>query len=362
MKRSIFVCAVLMFGASGHAECPSADVTGDCFVDLADLAAVADQWLTGTAPPEGMVSVGAGTFLMGDSLDEGEPDELPIHIVQLDSFFIGRFEVANEQYCEFLNASLAAVQIEVRDGVVYVAGENDPYLTLGSASGYSRISFDGQAFAVAAGKESHPVVMVSWFGAAAYCNYKSRTDGLAECYDPTTWTCSFERNGYRLPTEAEWEYAARGGVGSRRYPWGDSIVGSQVNYYASGDPYETGPHPWTTPVGFYDGRRQHKADFNWPDNRTTYQTTSGANGYGLFDMAGNVREWCNDWYQSDYYDSSPMDNPTGPSDGSHRVLRSGIWYHFENEYEYRCRVAYRFYDARLYRNFSVGFRIVLDHG
>ena len=147
-------------------------------------------------------------------------------------------------------------------------------------------------------------------------------------------------------------------MGSRRYPWGDSIVGSQVNYYASGDPYETGPHTWTTPVGFYDGQLRQKGDFNWPDSRTTYQTTGGVNGYGLFDMAGNVREWCNDWYQGDYYDSSPMDNPTGPSEGGHRVFRGGIWF----DYEYRCRVANRFYDAQSYRSFRVGFRIVLDHG
>jgi len=161
-------------------------------------------------------------------------------------------------------------------------------------------------------------VYVSWFGACTYANMASFYYGLTPCYDETTWACNFNADGHRLPTEAEWEYAARGGNHSpyTMYPWGDTINGSMANYSNSGDPYETGPYPWTTPVGYYDGN----------------QIPAGvdmANGYGLYDMAGNVHEWCWDWYGDTYYSSSPGTNPTGPSSGypppPRRVFRGGSW-------------------------------------
>ena len=132
---------------------------------------------------------------------------------------------------------------------------------------------------------------VTWYGAAAYCNWRSQEEGYQQCYNLSTWECDFSKNGYRLPTEAEWEYAARGGEHKPyyRYPRSNSIDGSEANYWSSGDPYETGSYPWTTPVDYYP-----------------------ANGYGLYDMAGNVWDWCNDWYSDTYYSSSPYNNPTGP--------------------------------------------------
>ncbi len=169
-------------------------------------------------------------------------------------------------------------------------------------------------FSVESGMAHHPVNNVSWYGAVAFANWRSAQDGLTPCYDLSTWSCDFAAAGYRLPTEAEWEYAARGGLQPTyyQYPWGNTIDGSQANYYNSGDPFE-GSIPHTTPVGYYDGS----------------QTPSGvdmANGFGLYDMSGNVGELCSDWYSSSYYGVSPSSNPHGPSSGSSRVFRGGGWY------------------------------------
>jgi hypothetical protein len=111
------------------------------------------------------------------------------------------------------------------------------------------------------------------------------------------------------------------------------VIDSQTNIPESGDPYETGPYPNTTPVGFYDGKLKQKSDYNWPGSALTYQTTDGVNGFGLYDMQGNVWELLNDWYGQDYYSISPYDNPTGPETGfimpdgkPYRGMRGGNWY------------------------------------
>jgi len=305
---------------------------------------------------DSLALIPAGFFEMGDHFSEASSNELPVHTVYLDSFMMSRFEVTNQQYCEFLNNSLSAGQIEVRDGTVYAVGDDDPYCDTKEASSYSRILFAGVAFTVEADKQDHPMVMVSWYAAVAFCNWKSEQEGFEGCYNLSTWTCDFAKTGFRLPTEAEWEYAARGGLAGKRYPWGDSILSSQANYYTSGNPYETGDYPWTTPVGFYDGQLRQKTDFNWPGSATSYQTTSGVNSYGLYDAAGNVFEWCNDWYDSDYYDSSPGVNPQGPTSGTSRVIRGGGWISGEDG----CRASYRYFNGPTYRLNDFGFRLALD--
>ena len=295
---------------------------------------------------------------MGDHFAEGGSDELPVHTVMLDSFYMGKYEITNQQYCEFLNNSFSRGQIEVRDGSVYAFGGTEAYCDTKEASSSSRIIVASARipFAVETDKQDHPMVMVSWFGAVAFCNWKSEQEGFEVCYDLSTWTCDLTKTGFRLPTEAEWEYAARGGLNGKRYPWADSIVASQVNYMDSGDPYETGGYPWTTPVGFYDGQLREKADFNWPGSRSSYQTSSGVNGYGLYDIAGNVHEWCNDWYDSDYYDSSPGVNPEGPASGSYHVVRGGGLLYYEGN----CRVSDRIYGTPSNRFSHFGFRLALD--
>jgi len=310
--------------------------------------------------PCGMMLIPDGEFQMGCHAETGETCnpwswDLPVHDVQLDSFYADRYEVTNQQYADYLNSAKSQGLITVTDGVVYESGSGTslPFCSTTSApfgyphSGeYSRITWDGTTFGVTPGKTDHPMVQVSWYGAVAYANWRSSREGRQPCYRLYAWTCDFSANGYRLPTEAEWEYAARGGQHDPyyQYPWGNTVDGSMANYPRSGDPYETGDQPWTTPVGYYDGG----------------QTPAGvdmANGYGLYDMAGNVREWCSDRYDPDYYstpDASGL-NPRGPDSGGHRVVRGGEWY---RNGELRC--AYRAHVTPPDRDLAIGFRLTLD--
>ncbi|MFN7989649.1 MAG: SUMF1/EgtB/PvdO family nonheme iron enzyme [Thermoanaerobaculia bacterium] len=290
-----------------------------------------------------MVSLPGGTFQMGDHagfVDPSHPsDEVPIHEVQVSAFQIGKTDVTVQQYRDFLAAAYAQGTIRVSAGTVTLAGGTDVLFLTRAADPYSRIGWDGSVFTVLDGRGDHPVTSVLWFGAVAYCNWLSLREGRTPCYDTTTWTCDFTKDGYRLPTEAEWEYAGRGGRTSPYtvYPWGDTPDRTKANWPSSGDPYEVGALPWTTPVGFYDGTLKRKADYGWPGSAETYQTSDGANGFGLYDMAGNVWQWCHDWYGKDYYASSPSVDPSGPATGTpmpdgkpYRVLRGGNWYNGDN--------------------------------
>jgi len=348
----------------GPGWCEGADIDWSGQVDFVDLHIIAENWLQGEAIPSDMVLVPGGEFQMGDSFNEGEPDERPQHLVRLDSFYMGRYEVTNGQYCQYLNSALGS-SIYVSGDVVYGSGNNQPYCDTSTSSSYSQIEYDlgprGYIFRVrpkgGRNMDNDPMVRVSWYGAAAYCNWRSQQEGREQCYNLSTWACDFSKKGYRLPTEAEWEYAARGGHHDPyyRYPWGDTISQSQANY-GYHPLWNDGIYPYTSPVGFFDGTMKYKADYQWPGSATSYQTTSGVNNYGLYDMAGNVWEWGNDWYGA--YSSNAQTNPTGPSSDSYRVLRGGGW----SYNAYNCRVARRGEDVPDGRNDSGldGFRVVLD--
>jgi formylglycine-generating enzyme required for sulfatase activity len=179
----------------------------------------------------------------------------------------------------------------------------------------------------------NPVEQIRWKDAAEYCNARSRLEGMTPCYDLTTWKCDFESNGYRLPTEAEWEYACR--------------AGTRTRYFFGDDPAQLGKHAWfkgnstrgPSPVG-----------------------TKQPNPWDLNDMCGNVWQWCNDIYQADYYTKCPERDPCGPETGATRVLRGGCW----NSRPANCRSAYRldetpsYTDACFARDVHgfVGFRCV----
>jgi formylglycine-generating enzyme required for sulfatase activity len=279
----------------------------------------------GTTPPAppGMAYIPAGTFQMGDNLD-GDTSAMPVHTVEVDAFFMDRYEVTKELW----------------QGVQ----------SWGNANGYSigGGSFNG---------DRHPVQTVTWYDVAKWCNARSQKEGLAPCYytdaaqtaiyksghvniDNTMvkWTA----NGYRLPTEAEWEKAARGGATGLRFPWGDTITHSHANYYAQpgSDAYDVSPtsghHPTygssTAPVGSF-----------------------AANSYGLYDMAGNLWEWCWDWHSGSYYGTpESLANPHGPVSGSGRVLRGGFW---STPASY-CRAANRYNSYPSYSYSNYGFRAV----
>ena len=291
----------------------------------------------------GMAYVPAGEYQMGDHHD-GMPWALPVHSVYIDAFWIDVYEVTNQSYADYLNTAKAQGRVTVTGNVVYqVGGAGQVLCDTTASTSYSRITWNGSTFGVTAGKETHPMAEVSWYGACSYANQRSRDEVLTPCYDEATWVCDFGANGYRLPTEAEWEKAARGAEYNPyyRYPWGNTLDGSKANYESSGDPYETGPYPWTTPVGYYDGGQIPPG-------------VDMANGYGLYDMAGNVWEWCNDWLSSSYYGSSPYDNPTGPPAGSARVIRGGGWY-IDPSY---LRSAYRNFLYPTTRYSRIGFRVL----
>ena len=275
-------------------------------------------------PPSGMKFIPAGTFIMGATTNMGHAGygmEMPQHRVTLDAFYMGETEVTKREWDE-----------------VYAWATNNGY-----------------AFGVGGGKgEDHPVHSVSWYDVTRWCNAKSEKEGLSPCYWTTgsVWRtgncinpdCDWTANGFRLPTEAEWEYAARGGIENRRFPWGDTISQEQANYYSY---WSSGTSP------YYDYDVNPTKDYN-PLYTNGYPFTTpvksfAPNAYGLYEVSGNVTEWCWDWFADDYYNRSPTDNPLGTSYESlatnhypwaslNRVFRGGRW----NGTPDYCRLSYRF--------------------
>ena len=245
-----------------------------------------------------MVLVEAGSFEMGSA--DGLSDDQPVHTVRITRpFYVARYAVTFEEYDRFCEDTI---------------GQNKP---------------DDNGW----GRGNRPVMHVTWYDAVAYCNWLSEKEGLTPCYSGKgrATECEFSANGYRLPTEAEWEYAARGGQKSQGYRYAGSDNPDDVAWYIGNSGGQT--HPV--------GQKQ-------------------PNELGLYDMSGNLFEWCWDWYGEDYYASSPSSDPTGPPAPRttipwelNRVRRSGSW----RENSDTIRTTYRSIDYASYVGDN-GFRLV----
>jgi formylglycine-generating enzyme required for sulfatase activity len=226
------------------------------------------------------VLVPAGNFPMGDNFGDGEARERPVHVVYLDAYYIGKLEVTNAEWIRFRNDPGYDDPKHWPGGIV-VPRDQVPFWTQPQNHGGGTPDSGGS-----------PVIGVNWDAATAYCNWLSAKTG----------------HKYRLPTEAEWEKAARG-TRQTRYPWGNDIGRDRANYVGA-QKYDT-----VQVAGYYDG-----------SERGTLKTQSNASPYGALDMAGNVMEWCSDWYGRTYYSESPKRNPKGPANGAYRVVRGGSFF------------------------------------
>lgn len=294
-------------------------------------------------PPPGMVLIPGGRFTMGNVLGDGGIYATPVHQVEVSPFFMKTHEVTNEEMRDVLQWAFDRGLIIVSNNVVVGVQATNALLGLNLYG--SEILFSNGVFYCRAGRENYPCVYVSWYGAVAYCNYRGIIDGKEPCYDLETWTCDFTKVGYRLPTEAEWECAARGGYEGKRFPWPDSdlITHARANYKSdTNNWYDVSPtrgfHPnWitnalhTSPVGFF-----------------------APNPYGLYDMSGNVWEWCWDW--ADRYESGLQVNPVGPATGTFKIFRGGSNYTTAE----RVTCAYRYLSAKPSSfGYDIGFRYVI---
>jgi formylglycine-generating enzyme required for sulfatase activity len=301
----------------------------------------------GIITPRGeMVPIPGGTFQMGDAFSEGNSREQPVHSVTVSAFYLQNTEVTNDQMVQVLNWAYGQGNLVATTATVKNAAGNQQEL-MNLDSSYCRILWNDtlNRFEMKAGKGSnYPCVEVTWYGSAAWCNYRSEMEGLTPCYSFADWTCNWNANGYRLPSEAEWERAARGGQNGRRFPWGDTITHSLANYYSSVSyAYDVSPT-----------RGYHPTYYNGVSPYTSPVGSFAPNIYGLYDMAGNVWEWCWDRYSASYYSSSPSIDPRGPASGTDRVGRGGSWNY--GSYAYGCRIANRYNDTPDYSYYHVGFR------
>ena len=257
---------------------------------------------------EGFSLIPAGAFAMGNS-----SNDTPTRTVTLGAFYIGKDEVTGSEW-----------------DMVRSWAESKGYIDL----------LTGSSKAI-----NHPIHTISWHDAVKWCNARSEKEGLTPVYyvddaqkqiyrtgkvNITNAQVKWSANGYRLPTEAEWEKAARGGLSGKRFPWGDTINHNDANYYDNGHHpiYATGDQPYTSPVGSF-----------------------AANGYDLYDAAGNVYEWC--WDRFGAYAAGSQTNPYGALSGDSRVFRGGAW----NDTAATCEVTIRQKTSPTYNAYHIGFRL-----
>jgi formylglycine-generating enzyme len=259
-----------------------------------------------------MIYVEGGAYVMGKTDDGGAFDDQQAHQVKVSSFFIGKYEITQKQWLEVM-------------GDDYRASDRPDTFLLPSV-------WEG---------DNLPKESVSWYESLEFCNKLSALEGLLPCYkinknvkdsknqnsdDEYKWTvsCNWSASGYRLPTEAEWEYAARGGNKSKGYEYSGSNDVGVVAWYNSNS-----------------------------DSKTHLVGQKLSNELGIYDMSGNIWEWCWDWYDKDYYSVSIYNNPYGAVAESTRVLRGGSWRYYDRQ----CRIDRRFNFEPYGLSYTFGFRV-----
>jgi formylglycine-generating enzyme required for sulfatase activity len=279
------------------------------------------QKMSGPVAPVGFAVIPGGSFQMGDALDGAS--DAPVVTVNISEFYMGKYEVTKSEW--------------------------DAVRTWGLSNGYTDLS-------AGSGKgANHPVHSIDWYAMVKWCNARSEQEGRTPCYTVSGLiyrtgnnddvVCDWTANGYRLPTEAEWEKAARGGMTGKRFPWGDTISHANANYKESTSySYDTG-----------DGSGYHPDYFFGSTPYTSPVGSFAANDYGLYDMAGNVSEWCWDWYSDSSYIDGRAD-PRGASSGDRRVHRGGAW----GNVAPNCRVGPRSLGIQWSSNYYYGLRVALS--
>lgn len=299
MKKMILILiAVSIMCFAGKLNINYNDGTSSTEIDFSEIIKI-------QIAPKGFVVVEGGAFQMGDHFSEGDTDELPVHTVTLSDFYMGSTEVTQAEWNQYMPADS------------YNYGTGDTY----------------------------PAYYVTWYEIVKYCNLRSMAEGLTPCYtissstDPVVWgtvptstntawnavICNWSANGYRLPTEAEWEYAARGGIhNTDNLRYSGCNLGADLTNYA------------------------------WYGNTTGTSHQVGTklpNQLGLYDMSGNLWEWCWDWNSS--YTSESVTNPTGSTTVSYRIVRGGFW----GYPDYYCTVSWRYGGFPSDSTYLVGFRL-----
>jgi formylglycine-generating enzyme required for sulfatase activity len=318
MRKYVMMFVLLVSVISIYSQSLTIQTTGgEETIELAEIENI-------TIEIDNMVFIEGGSYLMGDHYNEGWDDELPVHVVNIDDFFACKYEVTHSEFLLFLNDADVDSNGLFNGNLMIDLDDNNCVIEYLDGN----FSFIGNNYITSI---ECPVMGISWLGACEYSNWLSENNDLTPCYviSNNNAECDFSGNGYRLPTEAEWEYTSRGG-----------------EYWIDDFRY-SGCHEWLD-----------LSDFAWFNYNSASQLHSVGeklpNQLGIYDMSGNAYELCWDWFSSSYYEVSASENPLGPESGTYHVSRGGDW----NDDAQFCRSAARFSSYPYTSGGYLGFRLV----